>query len=158
MVLFKFLWYKTLRSKNASVLGAHIEAKDPQARVVRRRTIEKNDKSSKDLADTGLACLVAIARFHRLPVEPSQLSHHYGRPGEVFGESDILLAAKSISLKSKLVTTPISKISDAVLPAIAVLQDGSFIVLARIARDEISGDIPRFCYMTSESQLRKHLI
>ena len=51
--------------------------------------------------DTGLNTLVALARFHQLPAEPEQLSHEYGQPGEHFTDTQILQAAKALTLKAK---------------------------------------------------------
>ena len=54
--------------------------------------------------DTGLNCLVAIARFHRLPAEPEQLSHQFGIQGQPFTDTEILLSAKALTLKAKVLT------------------------------------------------------
>lgn len=87
--------------------------------------------------DTGLNCLVAIARFHQLAAEPEQLQHQIGRPGESFTEADMLLAAKKLSLKAKSVKLDLVELKNALLPAIAKHKDGSFFIIAKISNDEI---------------------
>lgn len=85
--------------------------------------------------DTGLNCLVAIARFHRLPAEPDQLSHQFGIHGQVFSDTELLLSAKALTLKAKVIRPKVSELSNAALPAIAKTVDGHYIILARTAMD-----------------------
>lgn len=86
--------------------------------------------------DTGLQALVAIARFHQLPAEPEQLLHQFGTPGEVFSDKELLLAAKALTLKAKVLKTTLADIQDAILPCVAKGQDGAYFILARVARKE----------------------
>ncbi len=86
--------------------------------------------------DTGLHTLVAIARFHQLPAEPEQLAHQYGVPGEAFSDTQILQAAKALTLKAKKLKPATKDISNGMLPAIAKATDGSYFILARIANNE----------------------
>lgn len=53
--------------------------------------------------DSGLLCLVMLARFHGIATEPDQLAHEFTESGKFFGNTEILLAAKKLSLKAKLV-------------------------------------------------------
>ncbi len=85
--------------------------------------------------DTGLQSLVAIARFHQLPAEIDQLSHQFAEPGKAFSNTEILLAAKALTLRAKLITPALSEINSGILPAIAKSKDGEYFVLARIAQD-----------------------
>ena len=48
--------------------------------------------------DTGLHSLVAIARFHQLPAETEQLQHQFAQPGIDFSHTEILQAAKALTL------------------------------------------------------------
>lgn len=85
--------------------------------------------------DTGLHSLVAIARFHQLPAEIDQLSHQFAEPGKAFSNTEILLAAKALTLRAKLISPALSELNSAILPAIAKSKDGDYFVLARIAQD-----------------------
>ncbi len=85
--------------------------------------------------DTGLQSLVAIARFHQLPAEIDQLTHQFAEPGKAFSNTEILLAAKALTLRAKLITPALSEINSGILPAIAKSKDGEYFVVARIAQD-----------------------
>lgn len=93
--------------------------------------------------DTGLLSLVTIAQFHRLPAEPEQLAHQFAKPGKVFGDSELLQAAKALTLKAKLLKIALSEVQNRVLPAIAKLSDGSYVILARLSSKSDSTDEER---------------
>ncbi len=81
--------------------------------------------------DTGLACLVMLARFHGQAAEPAQLAHEFRTDGHTFGVAEILLAAKKLGLKARRVNTAVERLERTPLPAIALARDGGFFVLAR---------------------------
>jgi ATP-binding cassette, subfamily B, bacterial HlyB/CyaB len=37
----------------------------------------------RETSDTGLACLAIIARLHGIPVDPAQILHGFGEPGQI---------------------------------------------------------------------------
>jgi len=88
--------------------------------------------------DTGLSCLVAIARFHQLPAEPDQLAHQFGVPGELFSDTELLLSAKALTLKAKRLTPSLSKLKNAMLPAIGKSNDGHYFIIARLSSDSLT--------------------
>lgn len=63
--------------------------------------------------------------------------------GQVFGESEILRAAKHLNLKAKAVQSDWQALAGIIFPAIAALNDGSFIVLARLDQDRLLIQDPR---------------
>ncbi len=83
--------------------------------------------------DTGLQSLVAIARFHQLPAETDPLLHQFGEPGKLFSDTQLLQAAKALSLKAKRLRPLFSRLSNRILPAIAKSCDGDYFILAQIA-------------------------
>lgn len=85
------------------------------------------------MKDTGLHSLAAIARFHQLPVNVDQLQHQYAKPGEVFTNTEILLAAKAITLKAKCIHITLDRIRQEVFPLIAKHNDGSYFIVARVS-------------------------
>ncbi|MPY23278.1 type I secretion system permease/ATPase [Shewanella sp. YLB-07] len=87
--------------------------------------------------DSGLHSLVAIARFHQLPAEPEQLSHEFGISGTLFSDTEILLAAKALTLKAKQLTLSISELKNGVLPAIAKDKQGGYFIIARLSSDNL---------------------
>ncbi|MEW8139957.1 MAG: cysteine peptidase family C39 domain-containing protein, partial [Candidatus Thiodiazotropha endolucinida] len=90
--------------------------------------------------DTGLSTLIAIARFHQLPAEPEQIAHQFGKPGLPFTDSEMLQAAKALTLKTRRLKPSLADLDNSVLPAIAKLKDGSYVILARIAKADPNGD------------------
>jgi len=85
-----------------------------------------------DMPDTGLSSLALLARFHGFPVDPQHLTHQYGKPGELFSELEILLAAKGIGLKAKQIESSWDRLSKVALPAIAQHNDGHYFILSKI--------------------------
>jgi subfamily B ATP-binding cassette protein HlyB/CyaB len=84
--------------------------------------------------DTGLLCLVALCRFHQLPVEPAQLAREFGCAGQAFNAVDIQRAAKALGLRYRYVSHKAAEKSlpeASVLPAIAKRNDGTYWVLAQ---------------------------
>lgn len=92
--------------------------------------------------DTGLACLVMMARLHGVAVDPDQLAHDFALGGQPFGSVEILLAAKRLELKAKSVKVNLSRMDKTPLPAIGIghSQDGKpgeFFIVARIDGDRV---------------------
>ena len=81
--------------------------------------------------DSGLACLIVLARFHGVAADPAQLTHAFQEGMSPFGVRQILLAAKSLRLKAKQVDSSMDRLLKLPLPAIALRADGGFFVLAR---------------------------
>jgi len=82
--------------------------------------------------DTGLACLVMLARFHGLAADPDQLAHDWGEPGTSFDPTQILRAAKALGLKARRVRTTARRLPHTPLPALALDAEGQFVILARV--------------------------
>ncbi|MCW3482079.1 type I secretion system permease/ATPase [Neisseriaceae bacterium JH1-16] len=66
--------------------------------------------------DTGLQCLLSIAALHGIAADEAQIRHQLG--GERLDEQNILLAAKSLGLKSKAIRQDPERLQMAPLPAI----------------------------------------
>src|SRR5690606_33847016 len=82
--------------------------------------------------DTGLACLVMLARFHNLAASPEQLAHEFAEDGRAFGRAELLLAARKLGLKAKTARSRVGRLAHTPLPAIALDNDGRFFIIARI--------------------------
>lgn len=87
--------------------------------------------------DTGLLCLLLIARFHDLSGDGSQLQHQFGQSGKVLAAHELLRAAKHIGLKAGLVTSAWDELATTPLPAVAQRPDGRFVVLAKVQDDKV---------------------
>lgn len=89
-------------------------------------------------SDTGLLGLVIITRLHGVAVEPAQLAHEFMETGQSFGVSQILLAARRLGLKARLVQTEVGRLDRTPLPALAQGVDGRFFVLAHVSDGQVS--------------------
>ncbi len=89
------------------------------------------------LPDTGLLCLLMVARFHDLPVDGGQIQHQFGQSGQVLTTQQLLCAAKHVGLKAGLVTATWQELPATPLPAIAQRTDGRFVVLAKVQDDKV---------------------
>lgn len=82
--------------------------------------------------DSGLACLVMLARFHNIAASPEQLVHEFAEDGRHFAQAELLLAAKRLGLKAKSARSKVERLVHTPLPAIAASTDGRFFIVARI--------------------------
>jgi len=93
--------------------------------------------------DSALTCLVLIARFHGIAVDPAQLAHEFQEPGRPFGRDLVLLAAKKLGLKAKSVRSTSERIAYLALPALAIDRDGHAYVIARANDQKVLIQDPR---------------
>lgn len=93
--------------------------------------------------DSGLACLVVLARFHGVAADPVQLAHEFQEGGKPFGTQEILLAASALKLKAKLADSSVERLPKLPLPAMAMGVDGHFFVLARADEQSVLIHDPR---------------
>jgi ATP-binding cassette, subfamily B, bacterial HlyB/CyaB len=87
--------------------------------------------------DSALICLVLLARFHQIAIEPEQIKHQYADAGGVLAEADILLAAKQAGLKVKAINTSLDKLERTPLPAMAKTLNGDWVILAKVEGDTV---------------------
>ncbi len=87
--------------------------------------------------DTGLLCLVMVAGYHGLSVDPGQLKHTLALGLEGMETIDILSAARELGLKAKEAQVSYDRLSRLPKPAIASMEDRKFIVLAKSDGDKI---------------------
>ncbi|WUR14694.1 type I secretion system permease/ATPase [[Empedobacter] haloabium] len=90
--------------------------------------------------DSGVACLVMMARLHGVAADPDQLAHEFAPPGGTLATADLLLAARKLDLKAKAVRTDASRLDKTPLPAIALGRDADgkpeYFILARVDSNE----------------------
>ena len=90
--------------------------------------------------DSGLACLVMMARLHGVAADPDQLAHEFSQSGTPFGRAEMLLAAKQLQLHAKVVRVGVDRLPRTPLPAIALGccaagQSADYFILARVEGD-----------------------
>lgn len=108
-------------------------------------------------SDTGLVCLLLLARFFGLPADGQQLRHQFGQEGKVFSEADILRAANALGLKAGLRTFERRTLAEIPYPAIAKRRDGGYCVLAKVEGEKVLLHDPqngRPVFMTDEEFLQ----
>ncbi|MDC7716539.1 type I secretion system permease/ATPase [Vogesella sp. DC21W] len=86
--------------------------------------------------DLGLLGLVLLAQFHGVAADPAQLAHQFAAGSQPFSETDLLLAAKSLSLKASIVKQPLARLARVNLPAMVLRDDGQQLILARVEGDK----------------------
>ena len=82
--------------------------------------------------DTGLVCLVMLARLHGVAADADQLAHEYRVDGKAFDKHELLLAARQLGLQAKAVHVRPERLARTPLPAIARGTDGGFFILAQV--------------------------
>ena len=108
---------------------------DPQPQAIDREgdgvfvTTDKPDR-----AESGLAALVLLLRFHGIGANPEQIGHRFD--GNI-GVQEMLLCAKEFGLKARAYRSSWQRLSKTPLPGIAVLRDGRFLILGKAGEDQI---------------------
>src|SRR5215472_15013223 len=86
-------------------------------------------------ADPGLDCLVTLLHLQGVAADREQIRHRLGTTK--VGAPEMLRCAKDLGLKAKAHRTNWSRLANTPLPAIAVLRDGGFLLVARAAEDKV---------------------
>ncbi|HLA28432.1 MAG TPA: type I secretion system permease/ATPase [Syntrophales bacterium] len=76
--------------------------------------------------DSGLTCLLLIARNHGIAADEAKLRHEFGQ--QPFTVEKILLGAKLLGMTAKLVTQDQDRLDRAPLPAIAIDKEGNYFI------------------------------
>ena len=86
---------------------------------------------------TGIACLVLMMRFFRLPADAQRLFHQFGGMRDELDPTAFVRAARQVGLKANLITTSWDRLGRTPLPAVAELKNGRFIVLAGAVAEKV---------------------
>jgi len=97
---------------------------------------EADQRLPPQVPDTGLICLLILARFYDLPADGAQLRHQFAQSGQPLSDTDLLRAAKHLGLKAGLLKTQWSKLPGTPFPVMAKRRDGSYMVLAKLEGDK----------------------
>ena len=87
--------------------------------------------------DTGLECLVMLARLHGLAAEVNRLRHEFSISGQSLDANSLVRAARYLGLKAKKVSSTWQRLHKTSLPVIARYRDGHFFVIARLDEDRV---------------------
>jgi subfamily B ATP-binding cassette protein HlyB/CyaB len=86
-------------------------------------------------ADPGLESLVTLLHLQGVAADREQIRHRLGTTK--VGAPEMLRCAKDLGLKAKAHRTDWSRLANTPLPAIAVLRDGGFLVVAKATEDKV---------------------
>ena len=79
-----------------------------------------------------LAALCLIARLHHIAADPATLAHQLGfTASQAIGADELRQAAQHLGLKARLSRTSAARLALTPLPALALMQDGTTVVLAQ---------------------------
>ncbi|WP_175870538.1 type I secretion system permease/ATPase [Burkholderia sp. BCC0397] len=92
---------------------------------------EKNEELSQAPVDSALSCLVTIARFHGIATDAAQLRHAAAQGDQPFDADALILCARSIGLKARVVPLRIDRLDRSPLPALCLDKDGRHFIVAR---------------------------
>ncbi|WP_031357432.1 type I secretion system permease/ATPase [Caballeronia sordidicola] len=89
------------------------------------------DTSLKFVEDPGLAALVSIARFHNIAANADQLKHAAAPVSGKFTDKDLVLSARSLGLKARIVPLRPGTLGTTPLPALVLDRAGQHFILAK---------------------------
>jgi subfamily B ATP-binding cassette protein HlyB/CyaB len=85
--------------------------------------------------DSGLLSLVLLLRMHGVPAEADQARHRIG--SDTVGIPEMLRYSREYGLKARTVRANWARLARTPLPAIAVLNDGGFLILGGASDDKV---------------------
>ena len=86
--------------------------------------------------DQGAWALALTLQVLGLAADPVQIFHDAGS-AEALVQSDLLRAARKFPVKAKAVRSSIARLSKTPLPALAVMHDGTFVVIGKVAAEGV---------------------
>jgi len=84
--------------------------------------------------DPGLTVLVLLLRFHGVAIDPEQLRHRFGPR---IGVTTMLRCVKELGLRGRTRRSHWERLAGTPLPAIAVMRNGHFILLAKFSGETV---------------------
>ncbi|MBR0844260.1 type I secretion system permease/ATPase [Bradyrhizobium liaoningense] len=91
--------------------------------------------TSPGATDAGLDALLTLLHLKGVAADREQLRHRTG--AATFEAADIVRCARSLGLKARTYRTDWSRLPESPLPAIAMLRDGGFMVVAKASADKV---------------------
>jgi subfamily B ATP-binding cassette protein HlyB/CyaB len=91
--------------------------------------------SANAAQDTGLSCLIMLARYFGVAADAGQLQHQFGQAEKLFGATEILRASKLLGLKARQVKSDWSRLNRTRFPVIALHRDGHYFIIGGIKEE-----------------------
>src|SRR5262244_1294749 len=87
--------------------------------------------------DTGLVCLLILARYFGIAADGEQLRHELGLSGKPYGDTEVLRMARRLGLKASKRSATWARLGTLPLPAIAQYTDGRYVILGQVDGERI---------------------
>lgn len=105
-------------------------------RVASTAPVDSSHTRAPDLptptANLALRGLVLLAQFHGIAADADQIQHDAGYGSEAIDETSLLLAARRLGLKAKVIEQPADRVSQLALPVMALREDGEAFLIAKV--------------------------
>ena len=92
--------------------------------------------SPETRSDSGLLALAMLLRIHGVAIDPDQLRHRLGR-GLAADAPEMLRCAKELGFKARSTRSSWARLAKTPLPALAEQRDGTFLLLAKAADEQV---------------------
>ena len=98
----------------------------------------------------GLRALCVVARLHHVAADPATLLHQLGKSAnQPLSTDDLLLAARQLGLQAKLSRSSADRLKLTPLPALALMADGSTVVLAQCDGQRV---LVQHCHVAAQAR------
>ena len=92
-------------------------------------------------ADSGLEALLTLLHLQGVAAERDQIKHRLGTA--TIGAAEMLRCARDLGLKARALRTNWARLAKTPLPGIAMLRDGSFMVIAKASDEKVLVQSPQ---------------
>jgi subfamily B ATP-binding cassette protein HlyB/CyaB len=97
--------------------------------------MQENLEPTTSAADNGLIALVMMLRFHGLGIDPERIRHQFGH--RTIGVAEMLRCAKDLGLRARVVRSNWTRLPKIPMPALAILNNGKFLLLGKIEAERV---------------------
>jgi ATP-binding cassette, subfamily B, bacterial HlyB/CyaB len=85
--------------------------------------------------DSGLACLMLLLKFHGIVASVEQISHDHIDSTELMTAEKIVLAARNLKMKARIVSVNKRRLETLPYPVIAKMRNDEFVVVAKFSEE-----------------------
>lgn len=89
------------------------------------------------MLDTGLRCLLLLARFHNIPADAAHILHSLGQSEGKISAAQIVISARSLGMTAARRKIHPKRLGKIAIPAIGEHIDGSFFLIGRSGKSDI---------------------
>src|SRR5277367_2337564 len=86
-------------------------------------------------ADSGLEALLTLLHLQGVAADRDQIKHRLGTA--TLGAAEMLRCARDLGLKARAYRTDFPRLAKTPLPGIAVLRDGTFMIIAKASEEKV---------------------